>query len=229
MSFITTPNELPAPGTTGNVLTSNGTIWQSAVASSLPAVGASGNVLTSNGTVWASAAPTVVNLGTSVVASSATDVTFTGIPSTAKIVYLTFYNVSSFYLSTGQRVQITLGTSSGLETSGYQWQCGLITNPVTSGPYTDTTQGKPYFATSQSGTKIEIITSQYITNLNGTIMINLEDQTTNKYTGGGVLTDGSREWASNVAFGISLSDKLSQIKINCLNNISGSLGISYLL
>jgi hypothetical protein len=46
---------LPAAGASGNLLTSNGTEWQS-VASPVPSPGADGNVLTSNGTNWVSEA-----------------------------------------------------------------------------------------------------------------------------------------------------------------------------
>ena len=46
--------QVVAPGTSGNVLQSNGTTWTSA-ASGLPSPGTSGNVLQSNGTTWTSA------------------------------------------------------------------------------------------------------------------------------------------------------------------------------
>ena len=46
---------LTTPGTSGNILTSNGTSWTSA-ASALPSPGTSGNVLQSNGTSWTSVA-----------------------------------------------------------------------------------------------------------------------------------------------------------------------------
>jgi len=55
----------PAPGTSGNSLISNGTVWTSAAL--LPAPGLTGSVLTSNGSVWISspvaASPTVTISG----------------------------------------------------------------------------------------------------------------------------------------------------------------------
>ena len=51
----TSPLQVVAPGTSGNVLQSNGTTWTSA-ASALPSPGTSGNVLQSNGTTWVSSA-----------------------------------------------------------------------------------------------------------------------------------------------------------------------------
>lgn len=45
-----------SPGTSGNIMSSNGSTWVSQGLASIVAPGASGNVLTSNGTTWASAA-----------------------------------------------------------------------------------------------------------------------------------------------------------------------------
>ena len=51
-------SDLPAPGAAGNVLTSNGTAWESAAPSApLPEAGADGNVLTADDGEWVSAAP----------------------------------------------------------------------------------------------------------------------------------------------------------------------------
>lgn len=44
-----------SPGTSGNIMSSNGSTWVSQGLASIVAPGASGNVLTSNGTTWASA------------------------------------------------------------------------------------------------------------------------------------------------------------------------------
>jgi hypothetical protein len=53
-----------APGSSGNVLTSNGTSWISGAFTAVPAPGSSGNVLTSNGTSWISGAGTAAALVT---------------------------------------------------------------------------------------------------------------------------------------------------------------------
>lgn len=52
---LASASALPAAGTSGNLLTSNGTAWTSA-ADRLPAASTSGNLLTSNGTSWTSTA-----------------------------------------------------------------------------------------------------------------------------------------------------------------------------
>jgi hypothetical protein len=53
------PPILTAPGASGNLLTSDGSVWTSSP-SSLAAAGTLGNVLTSNGTAWASSSPASV-------------------------------------------------------------------------------------------------------------------------------------------------------------------------
>jgi len=55
------------PGTSGNVLTSNGTSWTSAAATIPVSPGTSGNVLTSDGTNWTSAAAAAFDTGTKMV------------------------------------------------------------------------------------------------------------------------------------------------------------------
>ena len=76
---------LVAAGTSGNVLTSDGTDWTSAAAADeLPAAGSSGNVLTSDGTDWTSAAAAgggAWELVSSVTASNVSSVEFTGMTS----------------------------------------------------------------------------------------------------------------------------------------------------
>jgi len=59
---------LPTPGSSGNVLTSDGTDWVSqASPSQLPSPSTSGNILRANGTAWTSAAPSTIlpSVGTS--------------------------------------------------------------------------------------------------------------------------------------------------------------------
>ena len=48
--------DIPAPGSSGQVIKSDGTNWTSGADAGLPAVGADGQVLTSDGTNWASEA-----------------------------------------------------------------------------------------------------------------------------------------------------------------------------
>lgn len=103
-----------------NVILGNGT---SAV--QVVAPGTSGNVLTSNGTTWASTAPSSAGftMGTAVATTSGTAVTFTGIPSGIKMLILSLSGVS---FTAAVAPLVTIGDSGGLETSGYLTYGGQI-------------------------------------------------------------------------------------------------------
>ena len=90
-----------------------------AAANPLVAPGTSGNVLTSNGSAWASTAPvvgTAITLGTPVASTSGVSIDFTGIPSTAKLVMVNFKSISTNGTS---QYLIQIGKSGGVETAGY--------------------------------------------------------------------------------------------------------------
>lgn len=110
-----------APGTSGNVLVSDGTNWTSALRS-VPtiAAGDSGKSLINNGTTasWGSS----VILSTAQASTSGTSIDFTGIPSWVRRITVMFSGVST---SGTSNIQIQLGTSSGFTTSGY---AGSIAN-----------------------------------------------------------------------------------------------------
>jgi len=100
--------------TANNVLLGNGTSALQAVAPST-----SGNVLTSNGTTWQSIAPSNVGTltsGTAVASTSGTSIDFTGIPSWVKRITVMFNGVSTNGTST---YLVQLGSGS-VVTTGYQ-------------------------------------------------------------------------------------------------------------
>lgn len=97
--------------TANNVLLGNGTSTLQVVAP-----GTSGNVLTSNGTTWASSAIAAGYTSTTPVTVSGTSVTFTGIPSTAKQVLINFNNINFTGIC---RMQVRLGNSGGIQSTGY--------------------------------------------------------------------------------------------------------------
>jgi hypothetical protein len=106
---------IPQPGAAGNVVYSNGTAWISQSGLALPSqTGLSGTVLKTNGstTSWA----TALNLGTAVAPTSGTAVLFTSIPSWVKRVSLMLYGVQTSGSST---LQVQLGSGS-IQTTGYQ-------------------------------------------------------------------------------------------------------------
>lgn len=127
--------------TANNVILGNGT---SAVQFVAP--GTSGNLLTSNGTTWTSAAaPTGgPTLGTPVSPTSTTTVDFTSIPSTAKQIDICLSGLS---MTATSSLILQLGDADGIETSGYVAggasidQVGVITssNSTTAFPIADGT------------------------------------------------------------------------------------------
>jgi hypothetical protein len=69
-AWVSSPStdSLPSPGSSGQVLTSNGSSWVSqALPSQLPSASTLGNILRANGTAWTSAAPSTIlpSVGTS--------------------------------------------------------------------------------------------------------------------------------------------------------------------
>ena len=119
LTGLTTPLTVAQGGigaatlTANNVLLGNGTSAPQFVAPST-----SGNVLTSNGTTWTSAVPAAYPLtsGTAVASTSGTSIDFTSIPSWVKRITVMFNGVST----NGSSVPIVqLGTSGSPETSGY--------------------------------------------------------------------------------------------------------------
>ena len=114
------PAELPAAGSSGNLLTSDGTDWAStAPADELPAAGSSGNVLTSDGTNWASTAAAGGGAWTfhgTTTASNSSSVALTGLDfSTYDMYAITLTNFT--FQHSGIGVYIRLGDSNGYITS----------------------------------------------------------------------------------------------------------------
>lgn len=99
--------------TANNVILGNGT---SAV--QVVAPGSSGNVLTSNGTTWQSTAPAAAGftLGTPITTTSGTTAEFTGLPAGIKQIVINFKEVS---FNAYQGMYAQLGTSGSYVTSGY--------------------------------------------------------------------------------------------------------------
>jgi hypothetical protein len=128
----------PADTVTGNA-TVGGTLTVNGVANALGTPGTSGNVMTSNGTAWVSSAPTSgvataigqvpfstdgstytatqkIVQGTAVASTSGTSIDFTSIPSWVKRITVMFTGVST---NGGGYLRFLLGTSGGFAASGY--------------------------------------------------------------------------------------------------------------
>jgi hypothetical protein len=120
-----------APGTAGNLLTSNGTTWESTAAPvEIPSqTGNAGKVLGTNGTA--------VSWGSSIVAGTAqtpttTNADFTGIPSWVRRITVAFSGLST---NASTAVTLRLGTGGVFATTGYVcdvWQGGSGNTAATS-------------------------------------------------------------------------------------------------
>lgn len=113
LANATTADVVAALGTltANNVLLGNGTSTLQVVAP-----GTSGNVLTSNGTTWTSAAVSGgITYATPVNVAGQSTVNFTGIPSTAKRIYI---QGTGLYDGAGLDINVRIGNGS-YQTSGY--------------------------------------------------------------------------------------------------------------
>lgn len=114
----------PSTGTTGAV-TLAGTLAAANGGTGITSAGTSGNVLTSNGSAWTSAAPASrVTLGTPQASTSGTYIDFTSIPSGVKRITVTLTGVGSTGGSSGSITStlfmcVQIGYSGGLKTTGY--------------------------------------------------------------------------------------------------------------
>lgn len=191
--------------TANNVLLGNGTSAVQAVAP-----GTSGNVLTSNGTTWQSTAPAATGptLGTPVATTSGTEVNFTGLPSTVKMIVVNFNGVR---FNTSAEMLVQLGDSGGIETTGYSSQSSA-------------NSGNALAATSQS-TGFVIYRDASSVALTGSVVFTLENATNNTWVGSGTLSSpgGSFYWASCTGVK-SLSATLDRIRITSATGATFNLG-----
>jgi hypothetical protein len=127
-------------GTGASSITANSVILgngSSALSGNLVAPGTSGNVLTSDGSTWTSAAGAYpLTSGTSVASTSGTSIDFTSIPSWVKRVTVMFDGVSWNSLVTPL---IQLGDSGGIETTGYISIAGATSTAAGASATTSTT------------------------------------------------------------------------------------------
>jgi hypothetical protein len=122
---------------TGGPVTTSGTLTLSG-----PTPGTSGNVLTSNGTVWLSSAGAYpLTSGTAQASTSGTSIDFTSIPSWVKRVVVSLAGVSTTGTS---EVIFRIGTSGGIQSTGYLSTSSVVSTGVSS--VNDTTGFRIYNA-----------------------------------------------------------------------------------
>ena len=144
-----------------------------------------------------------------------TAVTFTSIPSWARRITVSFYQIST---SSTSIPGTQLGTSSGFVTSGYLggYQYG------SSATYATVTALIPAWHRGTSGTSEAIITNQIIT---------LVDPSTNKWMSTGITIDAKGGSAIQLGGSIALSGTLTQLRATMVNGTdtfsAGTINVMY--
>jgi hypothetical protein len=199
-----------APSTSGNVLTSNGTTWASTAPSTAPATAIGQVPFSTDGLTYA--ATQKITRGTVATLISQTAVDFTGIPSWVKRITV-MLNAASTASSTFPVIQ--LGTSSGIETTGYFGgvaNINTITTPTT------------YMQVLTSGGTPQSFT------FNTLYTINLFEASSNTWVGGGITIQTTVYPAQSV-YTKSLVGTLDRIRITTTTGTdtfdAGSVNILY--
>jgi len=207
MAVVITGNNTP---TAGGVTYGDGTTYANTAA------GTAGQVLTSAGSsapVWA--APAGFTFGTVVTPTSGLEVTFSGIPATAKVIKVIFSGLST---NVGGSYYVRLGDSGGIETTGYQSaSSAILLSTVDS---------------AQSTTGFALNTSFPATSTTSGIMelINITGNTwVASGTFGSYISGFTTYRTSNVGGTKTLSDVLDRILVGAGDTFdAGSINIAYL-
>lgn len=201
---------------TFNVGTSANNIVQLDGSSKLPAVdgsqltnitpayptqtGNAGKFLTTNGTTTSWAFP--ITLGTAVATTSGTAFDFTGLSSTTKRIKIQFMGVSTNGTSP---LQVQIGTSGGIQNTGYLGSVGYIQNSSTS----VTSSFSSGFLLTNATTAASIV--------HGSMSIDLLDTSTGSWVASTVLGSSNAAIPLYSAGSKSLSGTLDRIRITTVN------------
>jgi len=226
LSSIITPTNLVT--LTGTATLTNKTLTAPTIASAnlttaltlAGDAGTNGQVLTSAGSglpSWTTLSAAGFTLGTPVVTTSGTSITFTGIPAGIKQIIVNFSRVSTS--GTSAKV-IQLGDSGGIETTGY------LSSGVS---FIDPTMGS---TSSTTGFIIRSLVAAEV--LSGSVIFTLENASTYKWVATGIMS-GSGAGAGNMFWNAgekSLSAELTQLCITTNNGTDtfdlGEINIAYI-
>jgi hypothetical protein len=207
-----------APGTNGNVLTSNGTAWTSATPAGggLPTPSAIGQIpFSTSGSTYAATQKIVQ--GTSQASTSGTSIDFTSIPSWAKRVTVMFNGVSTSG-SSGWIVQIG---GSSIETTSY----------VSTASWTGSSTGG---AASTAGFVLLGAGAGTASNtLTGVMTLNLFDSSTNTWINqlAAGFTQGASNFSSQGGGSKTITGSLQRVRITTIGGTdtfdAGSINILY--
>jgi len=152
--------------------------------------------------------------GTAVASTSGTNIDFTGIPSWVKRITVMFNGVSTNGTS---RVQVQLGDSGGIETTGYSSVAGLV-------------------ATATVGTSVTSSTGLLTDSMGGAANVRhgsliVSNLSSNTWVMQGNMSDASNTIIGFTAGSKALSDTLTQVRITTVNGTdtfdAGSINILY--
>jgi hypothetical protein len=225
-------------GTSGQLLQSNGAsapTWVAAPATSAAgstgqlqynnagafaavSEGTAGQVLTSAG---AGVVPTFATvsagftLGTAVATTSGSAITFTGIPSTAKVIFVSLSEVS---LNSASNLLITFGDAGGLETNDYESAVGQIYSYSSA------------VVLQSNGSSINLSQNSQgqSARYSGVLTITLLQSSTNLYSYSGVFGIASTESVTYVGGKKSLTQVLDRISLSGGTFDDGKANISYI-
>ena len=197
--------------TANNVLLGNGTSPLNKVAPST-----SGNVLTSNGSTWVSSPPSGgLTYVTQTLSSSSSSVTFSGIPSGTKTIYIYFTNMTS---TSGTEIRI--GDSGGIETNSYAY----LVKTIEIGEDSIFSEG------NNAGSYWTVFSGRVDSMSGGMVTMGLADSSSNRW----VFTSQGSEASSATfaAFSIgsgakSLSGELTQLQILYNGSNGAKVTIAY--
>jgi len=153
--------------------------------------------------------------GTAQASTSGTSIDFTGIPSWVKRITVMFSGVS---VSGTSLIQVQLGDSGGIETTGYAG--AFVTNGASGGIL--------------SGIPLNFTGMSAISTIAGSLTLSLLDASTNTWVGAGTcgrLAAGAAQEATTFGGGKSLSATLDRVRITTVNGTdtfdAGSINILY--
>ena len=196
--------------------TAGGAGYGTGTAHAYTAAGTAGQLLQSNGAsapTWATVSAGFT-LGTAVATTSGTSFTFTGIPSSAKVIFLSLANVS---FTAGVNLLVTLGDAGGLETSGYLTHGGQIYD-------------NSLAATIESAAAIRLARTAVTAgaSYSGVLTLILLDSSTNTWSYSGSFGLSSMESGTFVGGTKSLTQVLDRISISGGTFDDGKANIAYI-